>query len=100
MPQAVRAQALEHIIDAVDLEIPRQRHDGHLGRLQAEGPTATLAVEVGMHVVDGALVLAAMAIWTAHGILEHPCAVVDGMDEVVGQEQGDGAVDGRFVDRV
>ena len=100
MPQAVGAQALEHVVDAVYLEIPGQGHDGHLGRLQAEGAATALAIEVGMHVVDGAVVLAAVAVRTAHGIFEHPRAVVDGMDEVVGQEQGDGAVDGRFVHRV
>lgn len=97
---AFRTQALEHIIDTMNLELAWQGDQRHLGRLQAEGASATLAVEVGMHVVDRAIILTAMAIGAAHGILEHASAVVDGMDEVMGQEQRNGAVDGRFVHRV
>ena len=84
----------------MDLEIARQRHQRNLGRLQAEGLATFLAVEMGMHVVDGAIVLTAMAIGTANGILEHPGTVINSVDEVMGQEERDGAVDGRFVHRV
>ena len=97
---AVGAQALEHIVDAVYLEVARQGNQWHLSRLQTEGAPATLAVEVGMHVVDVAVILTAMAVGAANCILEHARAVVDGVDEVVCQEQRDGAVDGRFVHRV
>ena len=96
----VGTKSLKHIVDAVYLEIAGKSDQRHLGRLQAEGAAALLAVEVGMHVVDGAVILTTMAIRAAHGILEHACAVVDGMDEVVGQEQGDGAVNGRFIDSI
>ena len=95
-----RAEALEHVVDAVYLEIAGQGDKGHLGRLQAKGATALLAVEVGVHVVDDTVILAAAAVGTAHGILEHARAVVDGMDEMMRQEQGDGTVDGRFVHRI
>ena len=81
-------------------EVTRQGNQGHLSRLQAEGAAALLAVEMGMHVVDGVVILATVAVGTAHGILEHARTVVDGMDEMMRQEQGDGAVDGRFIHRI
>ena len=84
----------------MDTEIAWHGDKGHVGGLQAEGAATALTVEMGVEVVDGLVVLATMAVGGAHGILEHPRAVVDGMDEVMRQEQGDGAVDGRFVNRV
>ena len=71
-----------------------------MGRLQAEGLATFLAIEMGMHVVDGAIVLTAMAIRAAHGILEHPGTIVNSMNEMMCQEEGDGAVDGRFIHRI
>ena len=84
----------------MNLEIAREGYDGDLGRLEAEGAPASLAIEVGVHVVDVAIILAAMAVGSTNGILEHARAVVDGMDQVMGQEERDGAVDGRLVHRV
>ena len=84
----------------MDLEVAGQRDQWHLSRLQAERLATLLTVEVGMHVVDGAVILTAMAVGTAHGILEHARAVVNGMDEMMCQEQRDGTVDGRFIHRV
>ena len=91
---ALWAHPLEHIIDAMHLEIARQGNERHMGRLQAEGAATPLAVEVGVHVVDCSVILTAVAIGTAHCILEHARSVVDGMNQVVGQKQRDGTIDG------
>ena len=62
---------------------------------------ATLAIEVGVKIVKVlAIVLATVTSSSTHSILERPCAIVDGMDEVMSEEKGDGAVDGRLVHRV
>ena len=75
-------------------EIPGHSHHGNLCGLQAKGATTFLTVEMGMHVVNGSVILSAMAVGAAHGILEHARAVIDGMDEMMREEQSDGAVDG------
>lgn len=97
---ALGAEALEHIVNAVHLEIAGKRHQRHLSRLQTESAATLLTVEVGMHVVDGTVVLPTMTIGAAHGILEHACPVIDRVNEMVSQEQGDCAVDGRLIDRI
>ena len=100
MPQTVGAKALEDVVDAVNLEITREGDDGDLGCLEAEGASAALAVEVGVHVVDVAVILAAMAVGGTDRILEHARSVVDGMNQVMGQEERDGAINGGLVHRV
>ena len=97
---AFSLQSLEDVVDAMDLEVARQGDQWHLGCLQAEGLATLLAVEMGMHVIDSAIVLTAVAIGAAHGILEHARSVINSMDEVMGQEQGDGAIDRGLVHRV
>ena len=76
------------------LEITWHGDQRHLGRLQAEGTATPLAVEMGMHVVDGSVILSAMTVGSTHRIFEHASAVVDGMYQVMGKKQGDGSVDG------
>ena len=93
----LRTQAFEHIIDAVNLEVPWQRHHRRGDAAQAEGTLATLAVEMGVHVVEVLTLLAAVAVGVAHGILERTCAVVYGMDEVMGKKQGNAAVNRGFI---
>ena len=84
----------------MNLEVAREGHNGHLGRLQAESPATSLTVEVRMQVIDTVIILATMAVRSAHGILEHPGSIIDGMNEVMSKEQGDCTVDGRFVHRI
>lgn len=84
----------------MNIKTLRQSDQRNLCRLQTEGATALLTVEMGMQVVYRVVILPAMAIGTAHGILEHARSVVNGMNQVMGEEQRDGAVDGRFVHRV
>lgn len=67
---ALRTKALEHIVDAMNLEISWQRHHWRSDAAQAEGALATLAVEMGMHVVEMLTILAAVAASMTHGILE------------------------------
>ena len=100
MPQTVGTEALEDVVDAVNLEIAREGDDGDLGCLETEGASAALAVEVGVHVIDVAVILAAMAVGGTHRILEHARSVVDSMNQVMGQEERDGAVDSGLVHRV
>ena len=64
------------------------------------GAVAMLAVEMGMQVVEMLTFLTTVATAVAHGIFYSSCAIVDGMDEMVGKEQSDAAIDGGLVDRV
>ena len=97
---ALGAQSFEHIVDAVNLEISGQRYHRCGNAAQAEGALATLAIEMGMHVVEVRALLTTVATSMTHSILQRAGAVVDGMDEVVGKKQGDAAVDGGLVHSV
>lgn len=67
---ALWAKALEYIVDAMNLEVARQSHYWCSDAAQAECALATLAVEMGVHVVEMLTILAAVAASMAHGILE------------------------------
>ena len=67
---------------------------------QAIGAVALLAVEVCVKVIEVFATLSAMTVGVAHGIFYRSSAIVDGMDEVMGQEQRNAAVDGGLVDCV
>ena len=63
--------------------------------MEAEGALAAKAVEMNVLVVKRALVVA-----LADLVFRHARTVFDGMNEVIGQEQGQRSEDGRAVNRV
>lgn len=89
------AEALQHVVDAVQCEAVGQFDYGRGNVGEAESPVAARAVEVGVQVVD-----AARAAFAAYGILEGARPVVDAVYQVAGEEQGERAEDGGFVHRV
>ena len=70
MRAALWTKALEHIVDAVNLEVAGQSHYWRGNATQAEGALATLAVEMGVHVVEVLTILAAVAANVTHGIFQ------------------------------
>ena len=94
LPGTLVAKSLDDIVDAVHGETFGQGDPGNVYLLEAERPVARLTVEMGMQVVHLAVAVAA-----AEGILQRPRTVVDGVDEVMPEEEGDGAEDGRLVHR-
>lgn len=97
---ATGAYSLENVVDIVDLEVTWQRHHWHMDAAQAGGAMAALTIEVGVQVVEMLAFLTTVATAVAHGIFYSSCSIVDGMDEMVGKEQSDAAIDGGLVDRV
>ena len=85
---AVGTNAFQYIVDAAETEAFGQLHHRcrYLG--EAESAVAYLAVEMGVQVVHFA-----RARRVAYGILKRAGSVVDAMDEVVRQEEGEGAED-------
>ena len=65
---ALRANAFEHIIDAVNLEVAWQGDKWHRDAVQAEGAVATLAIEMCVHVVEMLAFFTTVARGVAHGI--------------------------------
>ena len=91
---AFRARALDDEGDGAGREAAGQveARDGDV--VQAEGTLARLAVEV-----DVAVVVVALAFLLAHLVVDYPSAVLEGVYNVVGQEEGEGAEDARLVHR-
>ena len=97
---AVRANTFEHIVDTMNLKVAGKRYHGNMDATQALSAVATLTVEMGVQVVEMLAFLTTVATAVAHGIFYSSCAIIDGMDEMVGKEQSDAAIDGGLVDRV
>ena len=81
-------------------EVAGQSYHGHVDTAQAERAMAHFAIEVCMQVVEVLAFLTAVACVVAHSIFERAGAVVNGVQQVVSEEQGDAAVDGRLVDTI
>lgn len=97
---AVRANTFEHIVDTMNLKVAGKRYHRNMDATQAISAVAALTVEVGVQVVEMLAFLTTVATAVAHGIFYSSCAIIDGMDEMVGKEQCDAAIDGGLVDRV
>ena len=81
-------------------EVAGQSYHGNVDAAQAERAMAHFAIEVCMQVVKMLTFLTTVACIVAHSIFERACAVVNGVQQVVSEKQGDAAVDGRLVDTV
>ena len=86
---AVGAETLYHVVDGVHLETLGKLHLRDFGVAEAEGAVAAFAVEVGVLVVGGALVVP-----LADLVAQGAAAVLDGVDEMVVEQEGEGAEDG------
>lgn len=91
-------EPLEYKIGRMEVETFGQINLGDGQFLETERPLAPLAVEVGVQVRQTDMqVLAAAASWFAQGVFELPRAIIDGMDKVVVQEEGQRPEDRRLV---
>ena len=81
----------------MNLEVAGQRHHGGGDAAQAEGAPTAFTVKMSMHIVEVLTILSAVTVGATHGILERACAVVDSMNEVMSEKQGNTAVDGGFI---
>lgn len=93
--RAMVAQPLYHIVNTLRREVLRQADSGDLNVSQTIRLVALGAVEVYMQFIHRAMTLAA-----ADGILERTRTVVNAMNEVMLEEERDGARQGRLVHRV
>lgn len=82
----IAAKALDDEVDAPRGKALGERDAGDMHLLKAKCTVARLAVEMRVEIVHLAITLAA-----AQGILQRPRAVVDGMDEMVAEEEREGA---------
>lgn len=90
----IAAKALDDEVDAPRGEALGERDAGDMHLLKAKCTVARLAVEMRVEIVHLTVTLAA-----AQGILQRPRAVVDGMDEMVAEEERKGAEESRLIDR-
>lgn len=81
-------------------EVAGQSYHGNVDAAQAERAMAHFAIEVCMQVVEMLAFLTAVACVVAHSIFERASPVVNGVQQVVSEKQGDAAVDGRLVDTI
>ena len=95
LPPANGAKALHHIIDGIDNVALGQGGHRYLDVVQAEGTVASFAEEMNVAVAHAAHIGRAAAQLVFH----RPAAVLEGMHDVVLQQQGERARNGGLVQR-
>lgn len=93
--RAAVAQPLHHVVNAVERETPRKGHRGDMDSFQTKGSLTGGAVKMNVQVVN-----ATIALTTANGIFQRARPVVNGVNQVMLQEESDGSREGRFVYRI
>lgn len=93
--RAVIAQTFHHVVNAFESEVPRQSHRRYVDPFQTKGSLARGTVKMNMQVAN-----ATVALTTANGIFQRARSVVNGVNQVMLQEQSDGSREGRLVYRI
>ena len=91
---AMRAKPFDHIIHAFHLKAFRQLDDWNPDRWQAQGPMATHAIKMDVHVVHRTTIRV-----MAKLVFQNPAPIFESVDHMMFQKQGQGAENRGLVHR-
>ena len=91
---ALWAETFDHVIDGLDDETCGESDLGNLGVVKAEGSMAMLAIEMGVLILESAFIVS-----TTKLVLEGSTTILNGMNEMMLEQEGKNAENGTLVHR-